>query len=96
MDGDVKEGFARIELLLENMKESLEREMRDGFSQVNGRIDDLGSRFDMQANRLDRQAGLWQTGRRWHPSTALRSGKIDRKSRLHRWLHTEPRASASL
>ena len=53
----MKEGFARIELLLENMKESLEREMRDGFAEVT-------SRFDIQSARMDRHAGYWQTGRR--------------------------------
>ena len=57
MEADVKEGFARIELLLENMKESLEREMRDGFAQMSGRIDHLSTRFDTQSARMDRHAG---------------------------------------
>ena len=60
----------QAELLIVNMKDSLEREigavrseMRDGFAQI-------ASRFDTQAARLDRHAALWQTGRRW-------SGKMD-------------------
>jgi DNA-binding GntR family transcriptional regulator len=70
MEADVKEGFARIELLLENMKESLEREMRDGFAQVT-------SRFDTQSARLDRHAGYWQTGRRWSGKMEVWAEKID-------------------
>jgi hypothetical protein len=51
--------------LITDVKESLERElgslrheMREGFAQVN-------SRLDAQALRLERQGMLWQTGRRW-------------------------------
>jgi hypothetical protein len=32
--------------------------MREGFGRIN-------SRFDLRAQRLDRHAALWQTGRRW-------------------------------
>jgi hypothetical protein len=32
--------------------------MDQGFAQIN-------CRFDLQAQRLDRHAALWQTGRRW-------------------------------
>ncbi len=54
-----------LEQLIIDMKESLEREigslrseMREGFARIN-------SRFDLQAQRLDRHGALWQTGRRW-------------------------------
>jgi predicted RNase H-like nuclease (RuvC/YqgF family) len=54
-----------LERLIIDLKESLEREvgslrseMREGFARIN-------SRFDLQAQRLDRHAALWQTGRRW-------------------------------
>jgi BMFP domain-containing protein YqiC len=70
MEEDVRQGFQHLASLLENMKDSLERElhgvrqeMQDGFAQV-------ASRFDTQAVRMDRHAALWQTGRRW-------SGKMD-------------------
>ncbi len=51
-----------IRLIIE-VKESLEREIREGFAE-------LHTRFDTQATRLDRHAALWQTGRRW-------SGRMD-------------------
>jgi hypothetical protein len=77
MENDVRDGFARIELLLENMKESLEREigsarteMKDGFAQVT-------SRFDTQAARLERHAAYWQTGRRWSGKMEVWAEKID-------------------
>lgn len=56
-------GFERLENLLMDIKESLEREMRDGFQA-------MATRFDNQASRLDRHAALWQTGHRW-------SGRMD-------------------
>lgn len=55
---DIKRLELRLELLIINMKESLEREMREGFGTFNTRLED-------QAIRLDRHAALWQTGRRW-------------------------------
>jgi hypothetical protein len=61
-DKDVVENLGQ---LIIDMKESLEREvgslrseMREGFARIN-------NRFDLQAQRLDRHAALWQTGRRW-------------------------------
>ncbi len=50
--------FDRLENLLIEVKESLEREMREGFQS-------LAVRLDNQASRLERHASLWQTGRRW-------------------------------
>jgi hypothetical protein len=52
-----------LAILITDVKESLEREIREGFAQVT-------TRFDTQATRLDRHAALWQTGRRW-------SGRMD-------------------
>ena len=47
-----------LEKLIVDFKESLEREIREGFAAVN-------SRLDTQSARLDRQGAYWQTGRRW-------------------------------
>jgi hypothetical protein len=47
-----------LEKLILDLKESLEREIHSFRDQVI-------SRFDVQANRLERHAMLWQTGRRW-------------------------------
>jgi hypothetical protein len=55
--------FDRLENLMMELKESLEREMRDGFQA-------MATRFDNTASRLDRHAALWQTGHRW-------SGRMD-------------------
>ena len=55
--------FDRLETLMIELKESLEREMREGFQA-------MATRFDNQASRLDRHAALWQTGHRW-------SGRMD-------------------
>jgi predicted RNase H-like nuclease (RuvC/YqgF family) len=82
--------FVNTERLITDVKESLERqigdlerEMRDGFAQVN-------TRFDTQAIRLDRHAALWQTGRRW-------SGKMDDwAEKLDQALETKDREIAEL
>ena len=57
--------MGNLEQLVIDLKESLERqlgdltrEMREGFASMN-------TKFDNQAARLDRHAGLWQTGSRW-------------------------------
>jgi len=66
-----------IDQLIVDFKESLERDigslkqdMRDGFSA-------LASRFDDQAARLDRHAGLWQTGARWSARMDAWAEKVD-------------------
>ena len=66
-----------IEHLLLDVKESLEREihglaleMRAGFAQIT-------TRFDTQAARLDRHAGLLQTGSRWSAGINVWAEKID-------------------
>lgn len=66
-----------LEQLIIDLKESLERElpslrhdMQEGFSQIN-------SRFDTQAARLERHAGLWQTGARWSSRMDAWAEKVD-------------------
>ena len=66
-----------LEKLIVDFKESLEREilevkreMREGFAHIL-------VRFDNQAARLDRQAGLLQTGSRWIARTNDWTEKID-------------------
>jgi len=49
---------------------SLERKMDQGFAQIN-------SRFDLQAQRLERHAALWQTGRRWSSKMDDWADKVD-------------------
>lgn len=66
-----------IEKLIVDLKDSLEREiaglrqdMQQGFAQVN-------TRFDTQAVRMDRHAGLWQTGTRWSSRMDAWAEKVD-------------------
>lgn len=66
-----------LESLIMDLKESLEREIhelqrevREGFAQVN-------TRLDTQAMRLDRHAGLWQTGSRWSARMDAWAEKVD-------------------
>jgi hypothetical protein len=56
--------------LITDVKESLEREIRQGFAQVNARL-------DAQAARLERQGANWQTGRRWSARMDDWAEKID-------------------
>jgi len=71
---DLKESLERE---IRQVKESLEREihqvkttLEQGFAQVN-------ARFDTQAARLDRHAGMWQTGRRWSARMDSWAEKVD-------------------
>ena len=66
-----------LEKLIIDLKESLERElsslrhdMQEGFAQVT-------TRFDTQAARLERHAGLWQTGTRWSSRMDAWAEKVD-------------------
>jgi hypothetical protein len=62
-----------LETLIVDLKDSLEREMhvvQEGISQLN-------SRFDTQAARLERHAGLWQTGARWSSRMDAWAEKVD-------------------
>ncbi len=76
--------MGNVEQLIMDLKESLERELaglrqelraltndvQQGFSHVN-------SRFDIQATRLERHAGLWQTGARWSSRMDAWAEKVD-------------------
>lgn len=48
----------------------LRSEMREGFARIN-------SRFDLHAQRLDRHAALWQTGRRWSAKMDVWAEQVD-------------------
>lgn len=62
--------MGNLEQLIVEFKESLERE-------IHSFRDEMRTRFDNQAARLDRHAGLWQTGRRWSARIDDWSEKID-------------------
>jgi hypothetical protein len=67
---DVKESLEREIRGLIDGQHSLQSEMREGFAQIN-------TRFDTQAARLDRHAGLWQTGSRWSSRMDAWAEKVD-------------------
>jgi predicted nucleic acid-binding Zn-ribbon protein len=52
---DVTEGHANLERLIVDVKESLETEMKTGFTSLNTKMDDISI-------RLDRHAGLLRSG----------------------------------
>jgi hypothetical protein len=66
-----------IEQLLIDIKESLEGQIHDGFASVDSRLDQINSRFDTQALRLDRQAALIQTGSHFSARMTEWSEKAD-------------------
>lgn len=66
-----------LEQLIIDLKESLEREIRDGFAAVDSRFVELTNRFDDQAARLERHAGLWQVGSRWSSRMDAWAEKVD-------------------
>jgi hypothetical protein len=51
-----------LEQLIVDLKDSLERELSGLRADVQQGVVQLNSRFDTQAARLERHAGLWQTG----------------------------------
>ena len=67
---ELQEVEQRLSKLIEDLVGSLQREMRQGFEQVN-------SRLDTQAARLERQGSLIQTGSRWTARMNEWSEKID-------------------
>jgi chromosome segregation ATPase len=74
---DVRES---LEKLIVDVKESLERELagiRQDVQQVQQSIVQLNGRFDTQAARLERHAGLWQTGARWSNRMDTWAEKVD-------------------
>lgn len=62
-----------VEHLLVDLKESLEREL----GALRYEMQQINIRFDTQAARLDRHAGLWQTGARWSGRMDVWAEKID-------------------
>ena len=69
--------MSSIEQLILDLKEGLEREIRQvkesmeqGFAQVN-------TRLDTQAARLERHAGMWQAGTRWSSGMDTWAEKVD-------------------
>jgi uncharacterized protein YicC (UPF0701 family) len=70
MDQELKQHLeameSRMVTLVTDVKESLERQ-----------IENLSSRFDAQAMRLDRQAAMLQTGARWTNRMIAWAEKVD-------------------
>ncbi len=54
-----------LEQLIVDLKDSLERELGGVRAEIHQGLAQLNTRFDTQAARLERHAGLWQTGARW-------------------------------
>ena len=76
--------MSNLEQLIMDLKESLERELgglRQEFAALSQRVDQgfaqVNSRFDTQAARLERHAGLWQTGARWSSRMDAWAEKVD-------------------
>jgi hypothetical protein len=63
-----------LERLVIELKESLEREFKQGLTALRTEMRDgfaaINARFDTRVARLDRHAAYWQTGCRW-------SGKME-------------------
>jgi predicted RNase H-like nuclease (RuvC/YqgF family) len=66
-----------LEQLIIDMKESLEREIKSLERKVDHGFAQINSRFDLQAQRLDRHGALWQTGRRWSSKMDDWAEKVD-------------------
>lgn len=60
-----------------DLKETLERELAALRREVHNGFSEINTRFDTQAARLDRHAGLWQTGARWSGRMDVWAEKID-------------------
>ena len=66
-----------LEKLIVDLKDSLERELAGVRHDVQQGVAQLNSRFDTQAARLERHAGLWQTGARWSSRMDAWAEKVD-------------------
>jgi chromosome segregation ATPase len=66
-----------LEKLIVDLKESLERELAGLRHDVQQAVVQLNGRFDTQAARLERHAGLWQTGARWSSRMDAWAEKVD-------------------
>jgi hypothetical protein len=70
VDARIRDSEERVVTLITGIKESLERQMSQ-------RFDSLDARFDIQANRLDRQAALLQIGSRWTNRMVAWAERVD-------------------
>jgi hypothetical protein len=68
--GNVEQSIVELKESLERELGALRLEMHEGFSRIN-------ARFDTQAARLERHAGLWQTGARWSGRMDAWAEKVD-------------------
>jgi chromosome segregation ATPase len=66
-----------LEKLIVDLKDSLERELGGLRHEVQQGVTQLNSRFDTQAARLERHAGLWQTGAGWSSRMDAWAEKVD-------------------
>jgi len=66
-----------LEKLILGLKDSLERELAGLRHDVQHGLAELNGRFDTQAARLERHAGLWQTGTRWSSRMDAWAEKVD-------------------
>ncbi len=69
--------MGNVEQLIMDLKESLERELATLSQRMEQGFAHLNSRFDSQAARLDRHAGLWQAGTRWSSRMDAWAEKVD-------------------
>jgi hypothetical protein len=67
----------KLEKLIVDLKDSLERELAGLRHDVQEGVVQLNGRFDTQAARLERHAGLWQTGARWSSRMDAWAEKVD-------------------
>jgi len=66
-----------LEKLIVDLKDSLERELVGLRHDVQQGVGQINARFDTQAARLERHAGLWQTGARWSSRMDAWAEKVD-------------------
>ena len=66
-----------LEKLIVELKDSLERELAGLRHDVQEGVGQLNGRFDTQAARLERHAGLWKTGARWSSRMDAWAEKVD-------------------
>jgi hypothetical protein len=66
-----------LEQLILDLKKSLESEMSGLRTELRDGIAQVTTRFDTQAARLDRHAGLWQAGTPWSSRMDAWAGKLD-------------------
>ena len=66
-----------IERLIEDLKESLERDLAGVEGRLGHKIDDLKQSFDTQSVRVERHGGLIQAGSRWSTRMTRWSESVD-------------------